>query len=56
MPIEIRELTIKTEVRTTNEQMQTKMRAQDVSLLKNEILEACKRMFVLGNKKANYKR
>ncbi len=56
MPVEIRELIIKTEVRTIHNQIDKRIRIQDISVLKNELLEACKQMVLTENKRANYKR
>ncbi len=56
MPIEIRELIIKTEVRTTNSNTQNTLKSEDLSNLKGQLLEACKQMFAKENKRASYKR
>ncbi len=55
MPIEIRELIIKTEVSTSIIDTQ-RMKNQDLSKLKNEVLEACKRMLQAEYKKQNNRR
>ena len=44
MPIEIRELVIKTEIKSIHENSGSKRNAHDMSKLKNEVLEICKRM------------
>lgn len=56
MPIEIRELIIKTEVRTTDLNTQNTIKSEDLLLLKSQLLEDCKRMLTEGNKRASYKR
>jgi hypothetical protein len=56
MPVEIRELVIKTEVRTANHHAQNSMRSEDISHLKSEMLDVCKRMILEGSKRANNKR
>lgn len=56
MPIEIRELVIKTEIRTVHEDFNTKRTAYTTSALKNEVLEACQRMISEAQKREKYNR
>lgn len=56
MPIEIRELIIKTEVRTANSVTSTAIRDHDLSMLKDQLLDSCKRMIQEQTKRTNYKR
>tara|TARA_R110002050_G_scaffold261556_1_gene401625 strand:- start:109320 stop:109487 length:168 start_codon:yes stop_codon:yes gene_type:complete len=55
MPVEIRELIIKTEIRT-EDVYRTSLNNIDLNLFKNELLEDCKRMILDTNKRINYKR
>ena len=55
MPVEIRELIIKTEIRTEDINASL-LNDIDLGLLKNELLEDCKRMLLDANKRMNYKR
>ncbi len=55
MPVEIRELIIKTEIRTEADKTSS-LNDNDVHLLKEELLEMCKRMLSEGVKKTNYRR
>lgn len=56
MPIEIRELVIKTEIKTVHENLNAKRTAYDTSKLKNEVLEACQRMISEAQKREKYNR
>lgn len=58
MPIEIRELTIKTEIRTTmSDTTETKsISEEDFSVLKLQLLESCKRMISDVNRRVKYNR
>ncbi|MEM6719505.1 MAG: DUF5908 family protein [Bacteroidota bacterium] len=56
MPIEIRELVIKTEIKTVHENLNTKRSAYDSSKLKNEVLESCRRMISEAQKREKYNR
>ncbi|WP_417237177.1 MULTISPECIES: DUF5908 family protein [Flavobacteriaceae] len=55
MPVEIRELIIKTEIRTETEKP-TSLEEQNFNVLKEELVEMCKRMLSEGVKKTNYRR
>lgn len=50
MPIEIRELIIKTEIASVNSQQQG-LQEQDLGLLKKQLLEECKRMVMENTRK-----
>jgi hypothetical protein len=56
MPIEIRELVIKTEIKTVQKSSATNYQKQDLSQLKEDLLETCKRMISESHKKEKYKR
>jgi len=55
MPVEIRELIIKTEI-STNTEREASMNNQQLIVLKEELSEMCKRMFSEEIKKKNYRR
>jgi hypothetical protein len=56
MPVEIRELIIKTEVRSVEQINQDKVTLNDLLELKSELLMLCKRMISEQTKKSNFKR
>ncbi len=56
MPIEIRELVIKTEIKTVHENLNAKRNSYDTSRLKNEVLESCRRMISEAQKREKYNR
>lgn len=58
MPIEIRELIIKTEIRTTSPDStgMHNMHEDDFTSLKMQLLESCKRMITEINRKTRYNR
>jgi hypothetical protein len=56
MPIEIRELVIKTEIKTVHENVDTKRTAYTTSVLKNKIVEAFRRMISKAHKREKYNR
>ena len=56
MPIEIRELIIKTEVKTTQRESLSNASKLQIERLKKEVLENCKRMILESNKKKVYNR
>jgi hypothetical protein len=56
MPIEIRELIIRTEVRTNMGAHNPLIEEDDLSNLKDDILTACKRMILEKTKKNQFKR
>ncbi|MGG8496988.1 DUF5908 family protein [Tenacibaculum sp. TC6] len=55
MPIEIRELIIKTEIKTAVNETSS-LSNNDLIVLKEELIEMCKRMLSEGAKKTNYRR
>ena len=56
MPVEIRELIIKTEVRSELQKRALDEDHEDLSELKHEIMMACKRMIQENTRRANFKR
>ena len=56
MPVEIRELVIKTEVRMHTQAVNPVERPLDISEMKKEILSSCKRMIQEQRKRAQNKR
>ena len=56
MPVEIRELVIKTEVRTQTEAMNSVERSLNLEDMKKEILSSCKRMIHEQKKRSQIKR
>ncbi|WP_394332084.1 DUF5908 family protein [Kordia zhangzhouensis] len=56
MPIEIRELIIKTEIKTVHENVHSKRTVQDSTKLKDEVLEMCRRMILEAQKREKYNR
>jgi hypothetical protein len=56
MPIEIRELVIKTEVSTGNKNHVGNVSDSDLKNLKKQVLEECKRMLVENEKRNSHKR
>lgn len=56
MPIEIRELIIKTEVVSSNTKYSSGMKEKELSLLRKQLLEECKRLIAEKNQKDSYKR
>jgi hypothetical protein len=56
MPVEIRELIIKTEVRSVEQNENNVFRHEDITELKSELLSACKRMILEQTKRSNFKR
>ncbi|WP_442266829.1 DUF5908 family protein [Tenacibaculum sp. ZS6-P6] len=55
MPVEIRELIIKTEIKTAVEQSST-IQDIDLSVFKEEIIEMCKRMLSEEVRRTSYRR
>ena len=55
MPVEIRELIIKTEIRTEAEKTSS-LNTNDFTALREEVLEMCKRILSEKIKKTNYRR
>ncbi|KQC01782.1 hypothetical protein AQF98_05290 [Pedobacter sp. Hv1] len=56
MPIEIRELIIKTEISTTTKNDHAAIADKDLEVLKRQLLEECKRIIAAKTNKNNYKR
>ncbi|MGH2664795.1 DUF5908 family protein [Flavobacterium sp.] len=56
MPIEIRELIIKTEIVSTNTKNSSLAKEKELSLLKKQLLEECKRLIAEKNQTNSYKR
>jgi hypothetical protein len=56
MPIEIRELVIKTEVSISGQHHPAAIQEKDLQALKKQVLEACKRLITEQVKRNSYKR
>lgn len=56
MPVEIRELIIKTEISTADGNYASGMKEEDLYLLKKVLLEECKKMIIERTKKNSHKR
>jgi hypothetical protein len=56
MPIEIRELIIRTEISVSGKNNQPGAKDRDLNLIKRRLLEECKRMIAAGVKRDSYKR
>ncbi|MEM0577648.1 MULTISPECIES: DUF5908 family protein [Flavobacterium] len=56
MPIEIRELIIKTEISSRDNFKDSNAKEAEIQLLKKQLLEECKRMIAERTKKNSYKR
>ncbi|PIF29793.1 hypothetical protein CLU81_0177 [Flavobacterium sp. 9] len=56
MPIEIRELIIKTEIVTTNAKNSAVAKERELSILRKQLLEECKRLIAEKNQENSYKR
>ena len=56
MPIEIRELIIKTEISSRDKSDDAPIKEAEMYVLKKQLLEECKRMIVEKTKKSIYKR
>ncbi|MFH6990875.1 DUF5908 family protein [Flavobacterium sp. FlaQc-48] len=56
MPIEIRELIIKTEIVSTNTKNSAVAKEKEISLLRKQLLEECKRLIAEKNQENSYKR
>jgi len=56
MPIEIRELIIKTEISTGNKGRSEAVTEEDLNNIRVKLLEECKRMISAGYKRDRYKR
>ena len=56
MPVEIREIIIKTEIASATREHSASVKEKDLSTLKKHLLEECKRMITEHTKRNNYKR
>jgi hypothetical protein len=56
MPIEIREITIKTDITTGNGNFSNGIKEKELSVLKSQVLEECKKMILTNIKKTSRKR
>ncbi|MCM0668899.1 DUF5908 family protein [Flavobacterium tyrosinilyticum] len=56
MPIEIRELVIKTEIVTNNTKNSALTKEREISILRKQLLEECKRLIAEKNQENSYKR
>ena len=56
MPIEIRELIIKTEIVSTNTKHSAVAKDRELSILRKQLLEECKRLIAEKNQENTYKR
>ncbi len=56
MPIEIRELIIKTEIASRDRSADTVIKETEMHILKKQLLEECKRMITEKTRKNLYKR
>jgi len=56
MPVEIRELIIKTEISTANQNSKAGINEQEITALKKELLDECKRIVSGSLKKSSQKR
>ena len=56
MPVEIRELIIKTEVSTAQQEKKAVIKDSDIQLMRKQLLEECKRLIATQNGNKTYKR
>lgn len=56
MPVEIREITIRTDVSSGNRERQGALSARELEKLKQQLRNECMRMLSANTKKAGYKR
>lgn len=56
MPVEIRELIIRTEISVSGKSNQPGARDKELNLMRRKLLEECKRMIAANLKKDSYKR
>jgi hypothetical protein len=56
MPIEIRELIIKTEIVSVNTKYSSGIKEKELSILRKQLLEECKRLISEKNQENSYKR
>lgn len=56
MPVEIREIIIKTEIVSGTREHSGSVKEKDINTLKKQLLEECKRLIAEQTKRNNYKR
>jgi hypothetical protein len=56
MPIEIREIIIRTEISTAERHHGNGIKEKDINILKKQLLEECRRIISENTKKTSYKR
>lgn len=56
MPVEIKELVIRTEVKSIEQQVYSDVQKKDLADLKADIMKACKRMITEQTRKTSFKR
>ncbi len=56
MPIEIRELIIKTEIVSDGHNFSGRLKEKELGVFKKQLMEECKRIISDGVKRKNYKR
>ena len=56
MAIEIREVIIKTEIKTSNSKEKSRMTNHSMDIIKRELLEDCRRMLFETSKRKTYNR
>lgn len=56
MPVEIREIIIKTEITVRDQQDSHAMKNKDFNALKKQLLNECRRLIAEVNRKKDYKR
>jgi len=56
MPIEVREIVIKTEISTTGHSHQAGIREKDLNTLKKQLFEECKKIISGNTVRTSYKR
>jgi hypothetical protein len=56
MPVEIREVIIKTEISSIDKSRSGAAKEKELTVFKRQVLEECKRMLAVSTKKTGYKR
>lgn len=56
MPVEIREVIIKTEISSIDRNRSGAAKERELTIFKRQVLEECKRMLAISTKKSGYKR
>lgn len=56
MPVEIKEITIRTEVRTTALEGQVAVTEKELSRMKNQVMKECRKIITQNMDRRNYKR